>query len=301
MQIERKAGLPLITGSMPRAGIEVTLVDPYGNATQTLSGSKPEYGVGGFEVWATQIGTYRIRFLDQAFEVPMNGQFTHLIFSEGEVPASQGVIGGVLRDHAGVPQSGRQIMLVAPGLSRTTTTSTDGGYRFDQLPAGTYTLSVVGTEVTQTAQSDGRGSLNVYLTLPPSAAGEWSMQVTRGTGLPLLVGSLPEAGIPINITPPFGAAVQVISGSKLEYGVGGFEIYATQKGTYTIQFLDQTFTLPMDGQFTRVTFTRGISVEAQEAQVRLASAPMPLSKANAWLQHLESDERTRGLFTLEKE
>jgi hypothetical protein len=301
MQIERKEGLPLITGSMPRAGIQVSIVDPYGNVTQTLSGSKPEYGVGGFEVWASQVGTYRIQFLDQTFDVPMNGQFTHLIFSEGEIPTPQGVIRGVLRDHAGVPQSGRQIMLVATGLSRTTTTGTDGGYRFDQLPAGTYTLSVVGTEVTQTAQSDGRGSLTVDLTLPPPVTGEWTMQVTRGTGLPLLVGSLPEANIPINITPPSGATVQVISGSKPEYGVGGFEIYATEKGTYSIQFLDQTFSLPMDGQFTRVTFTRGTPVEAEEARARLASAPMSLSKANAWLQHFESDERTRGLFTLEKE
>jgi hypothetical protein len=97
----------------------------------------------------------------------------------------------------------------------------------------------------------------VDLTLPPPTEGEWFMEVTRGSGLPLLVGSLPEAGLTITITDPGGNAVQVTSGSKLEYGVGGFEVYAIQHGTYSIQFLDQTFALQMEGQFTRVTFSRG--------------------------------------------
>jgi len=298
MQIERKAGLPLLVGSMPRAGIEVTIVDPYGNATRTFSGSKPEYGVGGFEVWAPHVGNYRLRFLDQSFEVPMNGQFTHLTFTEEGAPAAQGVIGGVLRDHAGVPQAGRQITLTGLELSRTVTTGADGSYRFDQLPAGTYTLSVAGTDVSQTVQSDGRTPVTVDLALPPPPpTGEWRMEVTRGTGLPLLVGSLPQANIPITITNPWGQAVQVMSGSKPEYGVGGFETYAPQDGTYTIQFLDQTFSLQMDGRFTRVTFTRGAPVEVQ---ARLVSGLMPRSQADAWLQYFESDEQTRGLFTLEE-
>ena len=298
MQIERKAGLPLLVGSMPRAGIEITIVDPYGNATRTFSGSKPEYGVGGFEVWAPHVGSYRLRFLDQSFEVPMNGQFTHLTFTEEGAPVAQGVIGGVLRDHAGVPQAGRQITLTGLELSRTVTTGADGSYRFDRLPAGTFTLRVVGTEVSQTVQSDGRTPVTVDLTLPPPPpTGEWRMEVTRGTGLPLLVGSLPQANIPITITNPLGQAVQVMSGSKPEYGVGGFETYAPQDGTYTIQFLDQTFSLPMDGRFTRVTFTRGVPVEVQ---ARLVSGLMPRSQADAWLQYFESDEQTRGLFTLEE-
>lgn len=257
MQIRRGQGLPLIVGSMPRAGIEVTVVDPFGNQLITRSGSKPEYGVGGFETYASYVGTYKIRFLDQVFKVTMNGQFTHLTFFEGTQPVSQGVISGVLRDHAGVPQSGRQITLTGPQISRTVITDADGGYRFDSLPGGTFTLSVAGTELTETVQSDGRTPLTVDLTLPPPAEGEWFMEVTRGSGLPLLVGSLPEAGLTITITDPWGNSVQVTSGSKPEYGVGGFEVYAIQHGTYSIQFLDQTFTLQIEGQFTRVTFTRG--------------------------------------------
>jgi hypothetical protein len=293
MDIERRSGLPLLVGSLPRVGIEITIVDPFGNTVTTFSGSKPEYGVGGFETWAPHVGTYKIRFLDQAFEVPMNGQFTRLTFSE-QAPMGQGVIHGVLRDQAGVPQPGRQISLAGAGLTRTATTGNDGGYRFEGLPAGAFTLSLAGTTLTQTVQSDGRTSLSLDLTLP--AGEQWTLEVTRGSGLPLLVGSLPEANIPISVTDPTGATARVVSGSKPEYGVGGFETYAARNGTYTIQFLDQTFTVSMDGQFTRVTFRRGA---AGETQARLISAGLPRSQADAWLQYFESDQRTRGLFTVE--
>jgi hypothetical protein len=297
VQIERGAGLPLIVGLMPEAGIEVTIVDPYGNASRTFSGSKPEHGPGGFETWAPHIGTYHIRFLDQAFEVPMSGQFTRLTFTEGEGPPPQGVISGVLRDQAGVPQPGRQINLSGTEIARTATTGSDGSYRFDGLPAGSYTLSVAGTSVTQTVQSDGRSSSNVDLTLPPPGGGEWAMEVTRGSGLPLLVGSMPEAGITLTITDPRNSSVQVVSGSKTEYGVGGFETYAPYTGPYTIQFLDQTFHLQMEGQFTRVTFIRGVPIGTQ---ARLVSPLMPFAQADAWLDYLEADENTRGLFKLEE-
>jgi hypothetical protein len=301
MQIERGPGLPLIVGSMPRAGIQVSVEDPYGNIVNVVSGSKPEYGVGGWEVYATQVGTYRIQFLDQVFDVPMNGQFTHLTFSEAPTPPAQGIITGVLRDHAGVAQPGQQILLVAVGLSRTTTTGSDGAYRFDQLPAGSYTLSVAGTQLTQTIQIDGLGSVRVDLTLPsppgPQTGGGWTMNITRGSGLPLLVGSLPEAGLAIQITDPIGATLQLTSGSKPEYGVGGFEIYAPRTGPYIIRFLDQTFTVPMSGQFTRVTFIRGAPAGTE---ARLVSKTLSRSEAEMWLQHFEADPQTRGLFSLEE-
>ncbi len=299
MEIERGPGLSLMIGIMPRAGIEVTIVDPFGNATRTFSGSKPEYGVGGWETWAPHVGTYRVLFLDQAFEVPMNGQYTVLTFYEGEAPAAQGVISGVLRDHAGVPQPGWQISLIGGSVTRSTTTGDDGSYRFDGLTADTYTLSVQGANVTETVQSDGLTSITVDLTLPPPQTGDWIMEVQRGTGLPLITASMPEAGIQVTVTDPFGNRVQVTSGSKPEYGVGGWEVYATHTGAYTIQFLDQTFTLPMSGQYTHLTFKRGVQIQAQ-AQARLVSHPMPFPQADAWLQSLESHEQTQGLFTLEE-
>ena len=297
MDIERKPGLPLIIGIMPRAGIEVAIVDPYGNTTTTFSGSKPEHGEGGWETWAPHAGIYQIRFLDQSFEVSMNGQYTVLTFYEGEAPAAQGVINGVLRDHTGLPQAGRQIGLTGVSVTRTTNTGTDGGYRFDSLPAGSYTVSVVGADVAQTVQSDGLTPVTVDLTLPPPVAEEWNMEVRRGTGLPLIVASMPEAGIQVTITDPYGNAVQVVSGSKPEHGVGGWEVQAPHSGVYTITFLAQTFTLPMSGQYTHLVFTRG---RPTETQARLVSYPMPFPQADAWLQEFESHEETQGLFTLEE-
>ena len=108
---------------------------------------------------------------------------------------------------------------------------------------------------------------------------------------------MPEAGIQVTITDPQGTATEVVSGSKPEYGVGGWEVYTPYTGVYTIQFLDQTFTLPMDGQYTHVTFIRGAPIEKE---ARLVSQPMPFPQADGWLQYFESNEQTRGLFTLEE-
>jgi hypothetical protein len=297
MQIERGPGLSLMIGIMPRAGIEVTIVDPFGNATRTFSGSKPEYGVGGWETWAPHVGNYRVLFLDQAFGVPMSGQYTVLTFYEGEAPPAQGVISGVLRDHAGASQPGWQISLIGGSVTLSTTTGADGRYRFGGLTAGNYTVSVVDANVAETIQSDGLTEVTVDLTLPPPPSGDWIMEVERGTGLPLITASMPEAGMQVTITGPYGTATQVVSGSKPEYGVGGWEVYAHHTGTYTIQFQAQTFTLPMSGQYTHLTFKRGIHIQAQ---ARLVSHSMPFPQADAWLQHFESDELTRGLFTLEE-
>jgi hypothetical protein len=54
---------------MPEPGIEITVSDPWGNVTTVLSGSKPEYGPGGFEVLAAHAGSYTVGFLGERFEV----------------------------------------------------------------------------------------------------------------------------------------------------------------------------------------------------------------------------------------
>ena len=132
----------------------------------------------------------------------------------------------------------------------------------------------------------------------PDQESQWLLKVVRGIGLPMIVGSLPEAGIVLSISPPMGNTIRVLSGSKPEFGVGGFETPAPQRGVYTLQFLDQTFKLSMDRQFTRINFVRG-AVPAG-GQARLVSTVLPHSEAQDWLDAFEAGDKTAGMFTLEE-
>jgi hypothetical protein len=89
-----------------------------------------------------------------------------------------------------------------------------------------------------------------------SAEVMWQVKIERGRGLPLLVGDIGVANERITIFQPSGGDVQVTSGSKPEYGTGGFEIYAYEPGAYIVEFLDQHFEISMSGQFTKVIFTK---------------------------------------------
>ena len=94
----------------------------------------------------------------------------------------------------------------------------------------------------------------------------------------LLVGDIGIRGERITVTRPDGRREQLTSGSKLEYGLGGFELYAQQPGRYLIEFLDQTFELQLTGQFTKVIFERSMSPAQPEftaASVPVAVSPPP--------------------------
>ncbi len=86
MKVETRPGPRLIVGSLPTAGIPVTVTDPWGNATTAISGSKPEYGVGGFEVLASHAATYTISFLQQRFQVQVGDATIVLTFTKAEEP-----------------------------------------------------------------------------------------------------------------------------------------------------------------------------------------------------------------------
>jgi len=91
---------------------------------------------------------------------------------------------------------------------------------------------------------------------PEPAVPEWEVKIERGAGLALLVGDIGVANETVTITLPNGRVERVTSGSKGEYGKGGFEIYAQQPGTYKVAFQDQTFEVAMKGQFTKVIFSK---------------------------------------------
>lgn len=79
---ELRAGLRGIAGNFPRAGIGLTITDPWGNSVVTTSGSKGEHGPGGFEVRVWANGLYTLNFLDQRFQVMVQGDFLFLTFTQ---------------------------------------------------------------------------------------------------------------------------------------------------------------------------------------------------------------------------
>ncbi len=78
----RSDGVRAIAGCFPRQGIRLDIVDPWGNSVSVTSGSKTDYGSGGFEVpvWADAV--YTLRFLGEAFQVDVRHEVVILTFSE---------------------------------------------------------------------------------------------------------------------------------------------------------------------------------------------------------------------------
>lgn len=299
VEIQRSPGLPLIVGDWGKSGVQVNIKPPTGPDMRAVTGSKPEYGPGGFETYATQTGTYVLEIEGYRFEIPMSGQFTRLTFQRAAAPQPAGVIEGTLVDHLDRPAANYAVHLSGEGVSLAVTTGEQGGFLFENLPAGTYTVAVPDGQLSQAVTLTGQNRVALTMRLPaPPPAGEWQVNIERGAGLPLLVGDIGEPQMPIVILNPKGFEMVITSGSKPEFGPGGFEIYAPDVGDYTLQFLGQTFVIPMTGQFTRVTFSR---TALPEEEVRLVSAWMPRSQAETMLYSgLESQPGTQGLFTIEQ-
>jgi hypothetical protein len=215
MTVERKPGLRLLAGTFPRAGIPLTISNPWGRTVSLVSGSKIEHGQGGFEtpIWAN--GIYTIRFLDQTFQVMVQDDFVFVTFTEREGP----VTARLLTEWTS-PDEAESLLASLESIER---------YR------GLFTIE-------EEALSSG-------------AVAGWEMSVERKPGLRLLAGTFPRAGIPLTISNPWGRTVSLVSGSKIEHGEGGFETPIWANGIYTIRFLDQTFQVEIQDDFVFVTFT----------------------------------------------
>ncbi len=308
LRIERFPGYSIIVGNLAdRPGVQITVTRPDGSTQTTVSGSKPEFGAGGFEASVTRPGAYTLNFLDQQFTVQMDGKTTaklHFTTDDQPVaPPAQSAIGGTLKDQFGNPVAGRSVRLDSPEGAQSTLTAQDGRFIFENLPAGTWRLSVPDSTISQTITLDGREAKIVDLTLRVAvASGNWQVEVQPWPGnLPLMVGDIGEAQIPITVTAPSGAQNVVISGAKLEYGLGGFEAYAPETGIYTLQFQDKTFSIPMEGKMVYLTFHQGeAEAPAPEPQARLVSQAMPQSQAQTLWQQFEARAELQGVFKVEQ-
>jgi len=193
--LETGPGLGLLVGDIGLANEPITITMPDGSQHRIISGSKPEFGVGGFEIYAQRPGNYNIEFLDQRFGFALKGKFTKIIF-----------------------------------------------HKTAQSTPTPPPISVAPPE--------------------PITEPAWRYTLETGQGLGLLVGDIGLPNQPITITKPDGRRERVMSGSKLEFGPGGFETYAQAPGAYTVEFLDQRFELTLDGRFTKVIFKRVIAATA---------------------------------------
>ncbi len=257
VNVRRQAGLRLLIGSLPQSGVAVSITDPWGHAVTVLSGSKPEYGVGGFEtpIWA--VGQYSIRFLNQEFKIDMHDETVFVTFSEGaSSQADSRLVTGwqALSAAEALLQQLQQIVEFASWFS------------LEQQ-------AVVGDESSSTA---------------------WEMTVSRQPGLRLIIGRLPTAGVPVTITDPWGNKINVISGSKPEYGPGAFETPVWRDAAFTIAFAGQTFTVTVGNDTVFVTFQA-----IGQAQGRVVSGWLTAPTATERLNRLQATSICRDLFEIE--
>ncbi len=77
-------GLPLLVGDIGLAGEPILVTRPNGGQERLTSGAKPEFGPGGFELYAHEAGLYRLQFLDQSFELNLSGRFTRITFTRSD-------------------------------------------------------------------------------------------------------------------------------------------------------------------------------------------------------------------------
>jgi hypothetical protein len=241
VSLEAKSGLGLLVGDIGLAGEQITLTRPDGTRAQSTSGSMPEFGSGGFEFYVRVPGQYIVEFLRQRFALKLEGQFTIATFKEVETPPPNPQPEPVPRPTP--PPAPQPEPDPAPSPPSRPTPPPP------QPPAD-----------------------------PPAPT--WTYTVETGSGLGLLVGDIGLAGIAITIRRPDGTGEQVTSGSKLEFGQGGFETYAQAPGRYTIEFLDQQFELTLTGRFTRATFVKtagadGLVSASVAAETGLNSASEP--------------------------
>jgi hypothetical protein len=98
--------------------------------------------------------------------------------------------------------------------------------------------------------------------------------------------------------------VAVISGSKTEYGPGGFEAPVWADAVFTLRFLDETFQVEVSHEVVLLTFSENESGttddggEDPEAQSRLVTDWMEVDVVEELSRGLSRYER---LFSVEKQ
>ncbi len=120
----------------------------------------------------------------------------------------------------------------------------------------------------------------------------------RSDGIRAIAGAFPRAGIRLDVSDPWGNIVSVTSGSKTEYGPGGFEVPAWADATYTLRFLDQVFKVELGQEIVVLTFTEAAEVDQEEDSTRLVTEWMNEDRVQELMQGLR---RYGELFSMERQ
>jgi hypothetical protein len=223
------------------------------------------------------------------------------------------VIWGRVTDEAGTPQVGMTLILRSETEEWRATTDAEGKYRFQDLPAGSFNIDLMDTEVRKSGiRTRGVDEIEVNLVVPP--APDWRKTVEHRPGVRAIAGVLPRGGIELSVTDPWGNRTVVVSGSKQEYGKGGFELPVWSDATYVVEFLGQAFKVPVQGDFVFITFTERPSEKPKqppeqppdqpappkvEVDARLLTRWMKEDEVRRWLERIEEEAAFKGLFTIE--
>jgi hypothetical protein len=154
----------------------------------------------------------------------------------------------------GKPVANLELYLQIGDTSLKSVTDAKGEYVFKQVTPDNYDLLIPSYRIKRKNVKLTSGSeriLNIKIDNVHEA--KWALEIQRDQGLPLIVGDLGEPNRPLVFVDPFGNVIRAISGSKADLGSGGFEIWATHRGIYLLQYDGVTFSIPMDGQHTQIS------------------------------------------------
>ncbi len=82
VHVDYLPGEKMIAGSLPRGGIHLTIQDPHGNKFLIVSGTAPDYGVGGFEFIVEENGLYIVTLGGRLIEVDAHDGETAFIHAD---------------------------------------------------------------------------------------------------------------------------------------------------------------------------------------------------------------------------
>ena len=140
---------------------------------------------------------------------------------------------------------------------------------------------------------------------PGQPQARWGMTVERrprSDGVRAIAGCFPRQGIRLDVTDPWGNSVTVTSGTKTEYGPGGFEVPVWSDAVFTLRFLNEAFQIDVNHEIVVLTFSENGSGEGfeepAEADTRLVTNWMEPDVVEELLRDFS---RYEGLFTMERQ